>query len=80
MDASLLIVGVSIAILAILVARAIHVVRKEKGSDPRGSLPGEGDHTIHAEYSSGLSGHHSSYKVPRDPQAYARRFVPRQKE
>ncbi|MEL6548628.1 MAG: hypothetical protein AAFQ54_00115 [Pseudomonadota bacterium] len=80
MDASLLIVGVSAAILVILVARAIYVVRSETGTPERGLSPGEGDHTIHAEYSSGLSGHHSSYKVPRDPQAYARRFVPRQKD
>lgn len=64
------------AILAILLGRAIYVLRREKGERPRGCEPGEGHTTIHAEYSSGLSGNSTSYKIPRDPQAYARRFVP----
>lgn len=70
---------VSGAILAILITRAVIVVRREGTDAVRGSEPGEGDHTIHAEYSSGFSGHSTNYKIPRDPQAYAKRFVPKQR-
>lgn len=70
---------ISGTILAILLVRAVIVVRSEQGETQRGSEPGEGDHIIHADYSSGLSGHSTTYKIPRDPQAYARRFVPKSK-
>lgn len=70
---------VSTAILAILIGRAILIVRREGNEAVRGSEPGEGEHTIHAEYSSGFSGHSTSYKIPRDPQAYAKQFVPKQR-
>jgi len=68
---------ISAIILAILITRAVYVVRSERGGTSRGCEPGEGDHIIHADYSSGLSGHSTSYKIPRDPQVYAKRFVPR---
>lgn len=68
------------AILLVLVGRAIYVLRAEKSKPFRGANPGTGHHTIHAEYSSGLSGHHSTYKIPRDPDAYARMFVPKRKK
>ena len=68
--------AVSCAIIALLVARAIYVVRSERGANTRGSEPGSGDHTIHADYSSGFSGHSTTYRVPRDPQEYTKRFVP----
>ena len=77
---SVLIPAISALILLTLLVRAIVVVRTEKGARLRGSAPGEGHHTIHSEYSSGLSGHHTSYKVPRDPDAYARYFVPRNRK
>ncbi len=70
---------VSSAILILLIGRAISVVRKEGNEPVRGSEPGEGVHTIHAEYSSGFSGHSTTYTIPRDPQAYAKRFVPKQR-
>ncbi|MEM9349423.1 MAG: hypothetical protein AAGA47_04120 [Pseudomonadota bacterium] len=70
---------ISAAIVGILVARAVYIVRTERHDTARGCEPGKGDHIIHAEYSSGLSGHSTSYKIPRDPEAYARRFVPRSK-
>ncbi|MEO0675967.1 MAG: hypothetical protein AAFZ02_00285 [Pseudomonadota bacterium] len=79
MEGSIFIVVLSAAIVAILVGRAIYVVRQERDTPERGAAPGKGDHVIHADYSSGLSGHSTSYKVPRDPQAYARRFVPKSK-
>ena len=67
---------VSAAILVVLVLRAIWVWRAERGA-PRGSLPGTGDHVIDASYHSGLGGHQAEFRVPKDPQVYARRFVPR---
>lgn len=68
------------AIMVILLARAIYVVRTEK-SDERGSLPGKGDHIIEANYHSGGAGggHSSTFRVPKDPQEYARSFVPKDK-
>ncbi|RVT84514.1 hypothetical protein DXV76_12600 [Rhodobacteraceae bacterium CCMM004] len=70
-----------IAILGVLAVRATIVVRRERGA-PRGSLPGKGHHVIEANYFSGGAGggHSASYKVPKDPQAYARLFVPRDRD
>ena len=68
---------VCVAIIGLLVGRAILVVRREGNEPIRGSEPGTGEHTINAEYSSGFSGHSTTYKIPRDPQAYAKRFVPK---
>jgi hypothetical protein len=66
---------VAIAVAAWLKAR--QTIRRERGR-PRGIAPGTGDHIIDVEYSSGLGGGHATQiRVPRDPQAYARRFVPR---
>jgi hypothetical protein len=64
-------------IIAILAARAFWVVRKEKGA-PRGSEPGKGYHEIEANYFSGGGGggQQGSFKVPKDPQEYARQFIP----
>ena len=66
------------AILALLALRAAWVMRAERGAR-RGSPPGTGHHRIDASYVSGGGGggHHSSFSVPRDPQEYARAFVPR---
>lgn len=64
------------AIIGLLLIRTFYVLRQEKDEEFRGSNPGQGHHTIHAEYSSGFSGHSTTYKIPRDPQAYARMFVP----
>jgi len=79
MPSWLFITLVSGAILLLLLVRTIYVVRKESAEGTtRGSEPGQGHHVIHAEYSSGLSGHSKSYEIPRDPQAYARMFVPKE--
>lgn len=43
----------------------------------RGSEPGEGHHTLRSDYQSGLGGHSTEWKVPRDPQEYAKHFVPK---
>ncbi|MEM1235412.1 MAG: hypothetical protein AAGI10_00485 [Pseudomonadota bacterium] len=78
MSSAAFIALISAAILAILVGRAVVIMRRESKITVRGTPPGDGDTVIHAEYSSGLSGHSTTYKIPQDPQAYARRFVPPQ--
>ena len=67
------------AILLVLALRTIQVIRREGARPPRGSPPGEGHHVIDASYLSGGGGggHHATFTVPRDPQAYARAFVPK---
>lgn len=74
-----LIVLLSGAILLILVAKAFWVIWKEKDAQ-RGSEPGKGYHEIDASYMSGVGGGQvKTFKVPKDPQEYARRFVPHDK-
>ncbi|PWJ21165.1 hypothetical protein [Jannaschia seohaensis] len=72
------------AILALLIGRAAWILRREArqpdGGRPRGIDPGEGYIEIESDYSSGVGGGHQlTSRVPRDPQEYARSFVPRRK-
>ncbi|WGH78177.1 hypothetical protein [Jannaschia ovalis] len=69
-------------IVAILVLRALWVLRQEArqphGGRPRGIAPGEGYEEIVSDYSTGAGGGSRLVtRVPRDPQEYARVFVPR---
>jgi len=74
---ALVIAGLVVAIALAAWLKARQTLRREAGRS-RGLAPGTGDHIIDVEYSSGLGGGHSTQiRVPRDPQAYARRFVPR---
>jgi len=76
-----LIIGFLFAlIVGIFIWRAFTIVWKEALEDKRGSNKKTGFHIIHAEYSSGISGHHTTYKVPCDPQEYARLFSPQETE
>jgi hypothetical protein len=70
----------SLAIALVAVITGAVALKRTKGTE-RGSLPGEGDHVIEADYSSGAGGggHATTYTIPRDPQEYAKRFVPREK-
>jgi len=76
-----LIAGLSIAIVLLLFFRALWVVRQEKDQG-RGSLPGQGDHEVRADYFSGGAGggHSGSFRVPKDPQTYAQQFVPKERK
>ena len=67
-------------ILGLPAVRAWAVMRAERGAR-RGAEPGEGYHVIRSEYFSGGGGggETTEYTVPKDPQAYARLFVPRDK-
>ncbi|MGR3467678.1 MAG: hypothetical protein ACU0CI_07330 [Shimia sp.] len=76
MSASLLITLCCIGIIAILLGRAIYVVRSEDTST-RGSLPGTGSHKLRSDYQSGVGGGHvTEWEIPRDPQAYAKHLIP----
>ena len=68
----------SVLILGLIGVRAFLIVRREEGKRLRGSPPGTGDHIVQAEYQSGGGGGGSrgQFRVPKDPQAYARAFVP----
>ena len=63
-------------ILALLGVRAFLVLRQEKDAK-RGSAPGTGYHEIDASYWSGGGGggHEGKFRVPKDPQEYARQFI-----
>lgn len=61
-----------------VIALCLVSLRKDRGS--RGSQPGTGFHTLRSDYNSGMGGGNSAeWQVPRDPQAYAKRFVPKEK-
>ncbi len=72
------VVLLSALVLLVAVLRAAQSLRHARGTE-RGITPGSGDQILHADYSSGAGGggHSGTYRVPRDPQEYARKFVPR---
>jgi len=70
---------ISGTILVILLVRAIWVVRAEAKTPPaRGASPGPGETVIDVSYHSGGAGggHSAEIRMPRDPQAQARFFIP----
>ena len=76
-------VVISLLVLAIAVVAVILgavSLRQSRGTE-RGSLPGTGDHVIEVNYNSGGGGgtQQVRYTIPRDPQKYAQRFVPKGK-
>ncbi len=74
MDISVLIIGA----LIVLAVGALALMGKNKSTKLRGSEPGTGYHTLTSDYQSGMGGGHvTTWKVPRDPQEYAKRFVPK---
>ena len=71
----------SLVILGVLVARAAWIMRREGDARPRGTRSGEGCVEIRSEYFSGLGGGNDQVtRIPRDPQAYARSFVPKERK
>ncbi|MDA7424444.1 hypothetical protein [Thalassococcus lentus] len=65
-------------VIAMIVALAMLEQRRHPGR--RGSEPGKGYHHLKSDYQSGVGGGNvKTWKVPRDPQEYARQFVPHSK-
>ena len=81
MSSFAVIAALSALILLVAVLRAAQAIREDRRRG-RGSRPGEGYHMIDASYHSGGSGggHSASYRVPKDPQAYARLFIPKDRK
>ncbi|WP_317054910.1 hypothetical protein [Roseovarius rhodophyticola] len=66
--------------LIALAIGALAVLGQRKDPGRLGSDPGEGDHILESDYQSGVGGGNvTRWTVPKDPQAYAKRFVPRNK-
>lgn len=72
--------AIVVAILVALGWRTGVVMRSERGQR-RGAAPGQGRHVLRSEYFSGGGGGGEArdYTVPKDPQDYARLFVPKDK-
>ncbi|WP_224823532.1 hypothetical protein [Cognatishimia sp. MH4019] len=68
-----------IAIVIVTGITAARAIRADNAAD-RGLEPGDGDHIIDVNYSSGLGGQQSQIRVPRDPQEYAKTFVPQDRK
>lgn len=64
-------------VLLLAILRAAQSLRRDRSSG-RGTEPGPGDSVIESHYSSGAGGGHSmSYRISRDPQTYAKLFIPK---
>ena len=78
MDPVVLILVLLIA--AAVAALAVMALRQDRIDGDRGSEPGKGYHELRSDYQSGVGGGHvTTWKVPRDPQEYAKRFVPKER-
>ena len=71
----------SAIVIVMLLARAVQVLRQEQ-NEPRGTAPGKGYTVIESHYISGGAGGGDSvtYTVPKDPQEYAKAFVPTERK
>ncbi|MFZ7090597.1 hypothetical protein [Primorskyibacter sp. 2E233] len=64
--------------LIVIVTALVAVAGQRQRPGGRGSAPGTGFHELKSDYQSGVGGGHSqSWKIPRDPQDYAKLFIPK---
>ncbi|MEM7074381.1 MAG: hypothetical protein AAGA28_02630 [Pseudomonadota bacterium] len=72
---------IPLAIVAIVVlVAALAVLGQRTNPGRRGSPPGQGHHVLRSDYQSGIGGGNvREWKVPRDPDDYAKLFVPKDK-
>ncbi|MBC7164658.1 MAG: hypothetical protein H5U15_06625 [Roseovarius sp.] len=68
----------SVLVFVVAILRAAQAIRQDSAAG-RGTEPGPGHSVIDATYSSGGAGggHAMSYRIPRDPQTYAKLFIPK---
>ncbi|MDZ7708904.1 MAG: hypothetical protein U5K36_01320 [Roseovarius sp.] len=67
-------------VLLLAVLRAAQSMRHDPTTG-RGTEPAPGDSVIESHYSSGVSGGQSmSYRISRDPQTYAKLFIPKDRK
>jgi len=78
MSGGLLITILSGLVLLVAVLRAAQSIRQDRAQG-RGTLPDTGHSVIDASYSSGGAGGGDAmrYRIPRDPQTYAKLFIPK---
>lgn len=71
-------------VLLLTVLRAAQSMRQDRATGRgtgRGTAPGRGDNMIESHYSSGAGGGQSmSYRISRDPQTYAKLFIPKDRK
>ena len=79
MDLTLVVI-LSILVLIVAVLRGLQALKHTRDTY-RGAEPGTGYHDIDATDHSGGGGggHQTTYRIPRDPQEYAKRFIPKDK-
>ena len=74
------ILGIAALGLVVVMVAALAILEQRRHPGRRGSTPGRGYHTLKSDYQSGVGGGNvKTWKVPRDPQEYARQFVPHSK-
>lgn len=78
MSGAAIITVLSGLVLLLAVLRAAQSLRQDGGTTGRGTAPGHGDSVIESHYASGAGGGESmSYRISRDPQTYAKLFIPK---
>jgi len=84
MSGAAIIAVLSGLVLLLAVLRAAQALHHERGTPReggRGSAPGAGESIIDSHYSSGVSGgQNMSYRISRDPQTYAKLFIPKDRK
>lgn len=65
-------------LIALLVIALAWMRIRTDGGKARGSEPRKGDHVLTSDYQSGMGGHSTTWRVPADPQEYAKKFVPKE--
>ncbi|MEO1139532.1 MAG: hypothetical protein AAFW87_08755 [Pseudomonadota bacterium] len=67
-----------ILVLIVAAVAGLAILGQRKDPGKLGSKPGKGVHTLESDYQSGVGGGNvTRWTVPRDPQEYAKRFIPK---
>ncbi len=65
-------------LLVVAAIAAVAIMGQRKSPGQRGSAPGKGMHILESDYQSGMGGGNvTRWEIPRDPQAYAKLFAPK---